>query len=143
MSGSVRRTESEEAKRAEFGGAAEGMHRRLRAWRRSHPEATFDEIAEQVRQERQVLMGGLLSELALGTDVVTAVPLCPTCGGKVQNKGRKSRQVLHREGEMRLEREYYYCPACKQGFPPSGPKLGIDSSRLEPGDDSDGAAAGG
>ena len=138
----MKRTQSEEAKGAAFGEAAVGMHQRLRAWRRAHPQASFDEIAEQVSRERQVLMGDLLGELAAATESVPLDPTCPHCGGAVQNKGRKPRQVLHREGEMRLEREYYYCPACKQGFFPSGPELAVEPSQLESGDDPPGAASG-
>lgn len=138
----MKRTRSEEAKRAEFGEAAEGMHERLRAWRRAHPDATFDEIAEQVQRERQGLMGSLLEELTAATESVPLDPVCPNCGEGVQNKGQKKRQVLHREGEMRLERNYYYCPACQQGFFPSGPELGVELSQLESSHDSAGAAPG-
>ena len=138
----MKRTQSEEARRMAFGEAAAGMHQRLRAWRRAHPEASFDEIAEQVSRERQVLMGDLLAELAATPESVPLDPRCPHCGGAVQNKGRKSRQVLHREGELRLEREYSYCPACRQGFFPSGPALGVEPTQLESGDDSAGVAPG-
>jgi len=139
----MKRTQSEEAQRAEFGEAAAGMHQRLRAWRRAHPDATFDEIAEQVSRERQVLMGDLLEELAGETERIPLDPLCPICGSAAQNKGAKKRQVLHREGVMRLERNYYYCPACQQGFFPSGPAVGSESARLEPSDDPSGVASGG
>ena len=122
----MRRTESEEKKRAEFGAAAEEMHRRLRAWRRAHPDATFDEIAEQASQERRALMGKLMDELSTEAELGWETPSCPHCEGAVQYKGKKSRQVLHREGETQLERGYYYCPACKQGFFPSGPELGAE-----------------
>jgi hypothetical protein len=139
----MKRTQSEETKRAEFGEAAEGMHQRLRAWRRAHPEATFDEIAEQVSRERQVLMGDLLEELAAAPESVPLDPTCPHCGGVVQNKGQKQRQVLHREGEMRLGRNYYYCPACEQGFFPSGPAVGLEPAQLESGHDPSGVAPSG
>ena len=139
----MKRTQSEEAQRAEFGEAAKAMHQRLRAWRRSNPDATFDEIAAQVSRERQVLMGDLLEELAAETERIPLDPKCPTCGGAVQNKGAKKRQVLHREGEMRLERNYYYCPACQQGFFPSGPEFGSESTQLESSDDPSGVASSG
>jgi uncharacterized protein with PIN domain len=138
----VRRTQSEESKRAEFGEAAVEMHRRMREWRRAHGEATFDEIAERVSQERRALMGNLLEELATEAEIGLLDRICPLCDGVVQNKGQKKRQILHREGETKLERDYYYCPACKQGFFPSRPELGIEPPRLESGDDSHGVASG-
>jgi uncharacterized protein with PIN domain len=119
--GEMGRTRSEEQRRVEFGRVGQEVHQRLYEWRKVHPEATFDEIAEQVSEERKQLMGGLLGELATegGPDLIEGN--CPECGGSLQNKGKKKRQVLHREGEVRLERNYYYCPACKQGFFPPGP----------------------
>lgn len=122
----MRRTVSEESARNAFGEAAQAMHQRLRAWRRAHPQASFDEIAEQVSQERKALMGELLEELASAGEAVALAPVCPNCGGAVENKGKKKRQVLHREGEVQVERDYYYCPACRQGFFPSGPKSGLE-----------------
>ena len=118
----MRRTESEESQRAEFSDMAQGMHRRLHGWRQTNPDATFDEIAEHVSQERKLLMGHLLGELATATDRGGLDPSCPTCGEALQNKGVKKRGVLHREGETKLVRNHFYCPACKQGFFPSALK---------------------
>ena len=45
--------------------------------------------------------------------------LCPECGGEMENKGVKANQVETQVGNLKLERDYYYCPKCKQGlFPP-------------------------
>jgi hypothetical protein len=115
MRGEAREVKSQ----SEFGAVAMAMEERLRAWCRAHPEATFDEIAEQVSQERKQLMGGLLSALADEVRPRALDPKCPGCGGVLVYKGKKSREVLHREGQVRLSREYYYCAACRQGvFPP-------------------------
>lgn len=44
---------------------------------------------------------------------------CPTCGGRMRNKGRKRRRVVTRSGEVEVERTYYYCEPCQTGhFPP-------------------------
>lgn len=47
-----------------FVAAAGAMYEKLSAWRAGHKEASFDEIAEQVTQQRQRLMGQLLAQLA-------------------------------------------------------------------------------
>ena len=133
---------SEKTRRAEFGGKAEAAHQRLSEWRRRNPAATFDEIAEQLGVERKRLMGELLGEVATQAEVIPGVSECPECGEGVQNKGKKKRQVLHREGEVQLERDYYYCPACRQGFFPSGPESGTESPWLESGYDCPSAASG-
>jgi len=98
------------------------LHEKLTAWRRNHPGASFDEIAEQVRQERQALMGGLLKELAeqAGCGEMLTERSCPGCGGVLHYKGKKKRVVLHGEGSAQLERGYHYCDECGHSFSPSG-----------------------
>jgi hypothetical protein len=122
------RTQSEASSREGFGAAAEAMHRRLWTWRQEHPTASFDEIAEQARQERQVLIGGLLGELVSQPGGEAVSLRCPECNGPLQNKGQKERSVLHREGEVKLVRNYYYCPGCRRGFFPPGPAVGADEA---------------
>ena len=116
----MRQVRSEETSRAEFGAEAQGMHERVHEWRKAHPEASFDEIAEVVSQERKRLMGSLIGELATKAPPIPFDRVCAECGGPLENKGKKKREVLHREADVRLERDYYYCPACKQGVSPPG-----------------------
>jgi hypothetical protein len=51
---------------------------------------------------------------------------CPECGREMRYKGRKVRNVLTETGEVRLERAYYYCPACRKGVFPPGPTVGSE-----------------
>lgn len=110
------------AGRQSFVAAAQAMHERLVAWREEHPAANFDEIAEAVRQQREVLMGQLLAELAeqQGVGEVLVERSCPQCGGVLHYKGEKVRTVLHPEGQPQLERGYHHCDQCGHGFFPSG-----------------------
>lgn len=110
------------AKQGEFVSKAQEMYERLKAWRKQHPEASYDEIAEAVGRERRGLMGQLLSELAAENqlEVEALVIECPTCGKPTENKGRKERGVSHREGEATLKRGYRYCAECGSGFFPPG-----------------------
>ena len=57
---------------------------------------------------------------------------CCECEGRMQNKGKKKRVVLHREGEVELKREYYYCPSCKRGFSPLDRSLGLSKPSWSP-----------
>jgi hypothetical protein len=128
---------SETTRQAEFVAAAEGMYERLRAWRAAHPEASFDEIGDEVTRERQQLMAQLLGELAGQPEEVTGAEpeLCATCGEALTAKGKRERGVSHREGEVRLAREYHYCESCHSGLFPPGPSAAPDAPRLEPADD--------
>ncbi len=49
-----------------------------------------------------------------------AAGLCPECGGKLRNKGKKPKQVVTLRGEVQVERDYYQCEKCKRGYFPPG-----------------------
>jgi hypothetical protein len=103
--------------RAQF----EGMLAELQAWREAHPEATLDEIANEVTPRRRALMGKLLEQLALqhGDGSMAEGVVCPECGVAMRYKGEAAKGVLHLEGDMNLARAYYHCPHCERGlFPP-------------------------
>src|SRR5215204_2415566 len=106
-------TKSEVTRQAEFVAAAEAMYVRLRAWRAAHLEASFDEVGDQVTQERRQLMAMLLGELAVQPEEVLVAPeLCSSCGRELAPKGKQVRGVSHLEGEVPVVREYHYCDEC-------------------------------
>jgi hypothetical protein len=114
----------EEENRAEFVSSAEAMYERMVKWRDENPEASFDEIASQVGDERRQLMGQLLEELATqhAAEVEALEFECPECAGKSEGKGRQKREVTHQEGDTKLRRGYRYCARCGSGFFPPRPK---------------------
>ncbi len=136
------RTRSRERSRAEFAGSAGAMHERLWSWRRGEPGASFDEIMERIRQEREEMMRPLAEELAAAGEVGEDVR-CPACAGRVQNKGKKKKVILHCEGAVEVNRYHYYCPSCQRGFFPPGSEFGVEQAGLESGDAEDGAETGG
>lgn len=92
----------------------------LLARRKAPAEASLADIEQVVRA------AGLKFEQALTAELLTesaaelpAWPICPHCGGKMKNKGKRRRRVVTETGEVELERHYYHCAACGQGvFPP-------------------------
>src|SRR3990170_189778 len=48
---------------------------------------------------------------------------CPQCNGEVEPKGQKGNRVESRVGSLQLDRNYYYCPRCRQGFFPLDEQL--------------------
>lgn len=45
--------------------------------------------------------------------------VCPRCGGKLRQKGKRRKQVVTVRGEVEVERDYYVCSTCGAGsFPP-------------------------
>lgn len=125
------RTRSQEQEKAEFVQAAGAMYDELRAWHGRHMEASFDEIAAQVTPRRRELMGLLLKQLAEEGDERVTAPVCEECGQAMTYKGTPRRGVGHGEGELRLERAYYYCQACESTLFPPGPAAEVEEASVE------------
>ena len=85
----------------------------------------------------------LMEELAGEAGEVDVDVCCPECGERAQNKGKKKREIQHREGAVEVNRAYYYCPSCKQGFFPPGPETGAGETGVESADAGDGVAPSG
>lgn len=117
------RKKSRTQRKAEFMQAAEAMYERMEDWYDAHPDAPFEEIEAEMRRQRRELMGGTLETLIVGRDSGLAVepPKCPKCGQPMVFEGYHPWTVKGLEGDSKLERAYYTCPACgEQGFSPSG-----------------------
>jgi tRNA(Ile2) C34 agmatinyltransferase TiaS len=94
----------------------------LAAWHTAHPDASLAEIEAAVEQELSRLRTHLLHErvTTLAEATERARPGCPQCGTPLQRRGRRARTLTGRGGApLRVERQYYECPACGSGlFPP-------------------------
>ncbi len=64
------------------------------------------------------------------TDTVTGLS-CP-CGGRARHAGRREKQFTTVLGPMRLQRAYYHCPDCGEGFCPRDRELGLEDRSLSP-----------
>ncbi len=104
---------------------------RLREWRQAHPQATFDEIDEEVSRQFAGLQAQVVAALSqpehVGADETRASgddppdpPRCPQCQSAMQHRGQRRRRVPTRQGQdVVLQRASYVCPACGAGhFPP-------------------------
>jgi hypothetical protein len=125
-------TKSEATRQQEFVATAEAMYVRLRKWRAAHLDASFDEVGDQVTQERQRLMAVLLGELAAQPEEELVAPeYCSQCRKELAPKGKQVRGVSHLEGEVRVVREYHYCDECQSGLFPPRPQIETDSACVE------------
>jgi hypothetical protein len=93
----------------------------LMATRRPAEEISLTEIEQlslQVGERvREAVLGSLVQASARGEP--NGGVRCPECGGRMQRKGERTRQVVTEAGEVRVSRAYYSCPACRRGlFPP-------------------------
>lgn len=106
--------------RARLQAEAEAAIEELLAKRKAPAEASLADIEQVVRAAglkfEQALTAELLAESAAE---LPTWPVCPQCGGKMKNKGKRRRRVVTETGEVELARHYYHCAACGQGvFPP-------------------------
>lgn len=105
-----------------FEALAAAMYEELEDWYDEHPEASFEEVEAQAREKRRTLMGAGLALLVNGRDSGYALEgqPCAQCGREMAYKGQGFGKTIHGlEGDTRLERAYYVCPACGETlFPP-------------------------
>jgi len=45
---------------------------------------------------------------------------CPECHQVARYKGKKTKWIKTRSGDVEVERAYWYCPHCRTGFFPTG-----------------------
>lgn len=66
---------------------------------------------------REAVLGHLVEEGQAGAD--RQAINCPECGAPMHYKGKRTKPLVTEAGEVSVERDYYYCAACKRGvFPP-------------------------
>jgi hypothetical protein len=87
-------------------------------------EQTVEEISQELERD---LEQRILDEQKSPSDNRSG---CPRCHASARFRGWEARCVLTRHGERRLNRRYYYCGACQQGFAPLDLALGLDRSSL-------------
>jgi hypothetical protein len=112
----------------EFIDRATDLWDNFNAWYRAHPEATFDEIEEQLGQQRRGFLGEFL-ELNLRQGDLGATgeaPNCPRCGKPMEFKGYPSKTVNGLDVDAKIPRAYYHCPTCKVGFFPPGSTASVE-----------------
>jgi hypothetical protein len=98
------------------------MFEALEDWYDAHLQATFGEIEQQAREHRRQLMGETLGILInqRAHEVELKPPLCRKCGSSMKLHEMRGKTVRGLEGQTRVERSYYVCPAgCGEtAFPP-------------------------
>lgn len=113
---------SRERLKAEFLVEAEALFDQLMEWGEQTAQPNLTQIEGIVLQLRQQL-GEQMAQalLARQENRQPAEKIyCPHCQGELEPKGQKGNRVESQVGSLQIERSYYYCPRCRQGFFPSG-----------------------
>jgi hypothetical protein len=85
-------------------------------------ELDLSEIEETVEGLRFELTGTLVESVVevRNKGARGPGPRCERCGREMRYKGKKRREVVTSQGEIELERAYYYCETCRVGLFPTG-----------------------
>ena len=130
--------------RIEGGGRKRGLRDELREaleaevaaliGRRAADELDFEATETRLR-ERALRLAARTLERALNADHSDQGEphrAC-ACGGLARLAGRRPRTIVTVLSEIEIERAYYHCEACGQGFCPRDRAMGIEGSHLSPG----------
>ena len=107
--------------------AAKAAIAKVLAERKRPAEASLADIEQAALAAGAEIQQAIAAELAQASaTALPAWPDCPACGKKMKSKGKRRRRIVTEAGEIEVERLYYHCGACGQGFFPPGSALGID-----------------
>lgn len=97
-------------------------------------DITLSQI-EEIVNELKFELTGMLVESVIEVQVSRQTgpgPLCEGCGREMRYKGEKKRPgIITSQGEIKVERSYYYCQRCRSGLFPPGPTIGYQQSGVE------------
>jgi uncharacterized protein with PIN domain len=111
---------SREKLKAEYMAEAEALFDELMVWDEQTQKPDLTQIEEIVLKLRKRFGEQLAQQVLLRQEQRQPAEKvhCPECGAVMASKGLKGNQVETRIGNLKLERGYYYCPQCQQGFFP-------------------------
>jgi uncharacterized protein with PIN domain len=121
------------ARKAAMMAEAERLIEKMLDWDEVTKKPTLSDIEEEVLVARKEFGQVAVETLIGGQAEKRPVPgaKCEECGAEMQYKDTKGTTVESRVGEVRVERGYYYCAECKQGFFPPGQTTEIERAALE------------
>ena len=113
---------SREELKAEYLAEAEELFDELMAWEAETQEPDLTQIEDIILKLRKRFGEQMAEKVILRQEQRQPAERvhCPQCGGELEAKGMKGNQVEARIGNLQVERGYYHCPKCKQGFFPPG-----------------------
>ncbi len=105
----------------------------LTAWRRQHPQATLQEIEQELDARLAHVRAQWLGDLAQASTAADwrsapppDRPVCPDCGTPMRPRGTHTRQVKTQGNHIvTFERQYGICPAYGTGFFPLDEQLAL------------------
>ena len=113
---------SREEKKARLMARLEKAADELLDWEEQNPKPTLTQLEDIVLLVRKEMGEEMAAEIIgrMEAKAVVPGPRCPQCGKEMHYKGQREKDVESRAGGVSLERGYYTCPECEEGFFPPG-----------------------
>ena len=114
---------------------AEEVARLLRAVfaeRRNSGSLDFEAVEQATRDTLHQAGAGLLATLLNEDELYETRQGC-ACGGSARYAGKRSKKLVTMLGEVVVERPYYHCGRCGEGFAPRDRELDVDATQYSPG----------
>lgn len=82
-------------------------------------DLTMTDMENLVGEMGHEVMAGAIQEISQSEQAEPLEMICEGCAVKMQKRGKRTKRVVTKRGEIELERQYYVCPQCGAGvFPP-------------------------
>ncbi len=94
----------------------------LLEWQEKANRPNLTQFENQIMATRKEMSIEMMRAMLQGEQAGTPVeaPVCPKCGKTMENKGKRPQVIETRMGTIQVERNYYACPECGEGFFPLG-----------------------
>jgi YgiT-type zinc finger domain-containing protein len=91
-------------------------------WQEKAKRPNLTQFENEILAARKEISVEMMKAMLQGEQAGTPIeaPLCPKCGKVMENKGKRPQVIETRLGTIQVERTYYACPECGEGFFPSG-----------------------
>ena len=124
---------SREQLKEEFIAEAEDLFDEMMEWDEQTDKPNLTQIEEIVLELRKRFGERMAQKMIMRQEERQPAEKvnCPECKREMETKGMKDNQVETRIGNLKIERGYYYCPDCKQGFFPPGSAVDAMGETME------------
>lgn len=91
-------------------------------WQEKANQPDLTQFENEILAARKGISVEMLRAMLQGEQNSTPVeaPMCPKCKKVMENKGVRPQIIETRLGTIQIERNYYACPECGEGFFPPG-----------------------
>lgn len=94
---------------------------KLLAKQKPKDEITLSDMEISVGEFGEELLQEIMQELVEVSSASECHSInCLECERAMRYKGKKSKQMMTLRGEVKIERDYYYCEDCRSGYFPPG-----------------------